>query len=306
MGVSHADLRGFFVHPFHESLHTAGFQHGDGIGRVVARTDHQSVKQVELAHLFSGRNGHQRTVCRNVRRLLWDGDDVLQTAAFQGHHQRQDFGGAGRIATLPAGRLEQHFAAGTVHQYAALRKKINPVQRIGPGEVVILRGLPAIGGQVDVQQADGVRVGQTVRLPLENAPALRLCLKLCDGGFRGRAERSVRHFIEKTKVDQPVLQRPDPLTPAACAQGGKQRVVAFVKQKLYCLSSGHAVLRQAVSAKLRQQPLGFRDGGGGLLTVNTVRLAAQQAQFDQSALQLRDRRAGITGLAGLGSQRPGG
>lgn len=111
--------------------------------------------------------------------------------------------------------------------------------------------------------------------------------------------------MEKTKVDQPVLQRPDPFAPASCAQGGEQRVVVFIKQKLYCLSSGNAVLRQAVSAKLRQQPLGFRDGGGSLLAVDAVRLAAQQAQFDQSALQLRDRRAGITGLAGLGSQRPG-
>ena len=101
------------------------------------------------------------------------------------------------------------------------------------------------------------------------------------------------------------MQRPDPFAPASCAQGGEQRVVVFIKQKLYRFLTCNAVLRQAVSAKLRQQPLGFRDGGGGLLTVNTVRLAAQQAQFDQSALQLRDRRAGIAGLAGLGSQRPG-
>ena len=106
VGALHAQLLGALVHLLHEGGDVAAYGHGQDVGRLVGRVDHQAVEQVLNGDLLSGYDvgggGVVRDVCQGggVHSDHGVHGEISPADRLNGQQSGHDLGDAGRVAHL--------------------------------------------------------------------------------------------------------------------------------------------------------------------------------------------------------------
>ena len=116
-----AQLRRAFVHPAHEVIHRAGYDHRDGVRSIVAGIDAHAQQQIAERHRFAGVYGNQRTITGHIGGGLRNRNFAIhRNAALHRQQKRHDLRGARRMHPDLIILGEEHIARIGVDQYRGL------------------------------------------------------------------------------------------------------------------------------------------------------------------------------------------
>ena len=119
MAFACADLRSLDIHQLGKAGHRATGRLGQGLGGIVARLQHQPIKQI-LRHRHLART-QPDAAGRRAGGLWTHRHPRIQIQALQGHQCGQHLGGAGRRQTQTRFLGIDHLAARRIHQHCRQR-----------------------------------------------------------------------------------------------------------------------------------------------------------------------------------------